>query len=102
MDFKVIKTGGKQYIAKSGRDLRIEKLGDGMNVGDKISFDEVLLENVGGKVTVGMPMIAGAKVMATIKEITRDATIHVIKYMPKSRYYKKNGHRQPKMVVTID
>ena len=101
-DFNVIKTGGKQYIVRTGDMLRIEKLGDKeYAVGDAVSFSEILMTNILGKTVVGAPFVAGASVNAKIREITRDDTIHVIKYMPKSRYYKKNGHRQPKFVVEI-
>lgn len=102
-DFSVIKTGGKQYIAKSGQRLRIEKLGDKeYKEGDTITFNEVLMTSVGGKTTVGAPFISDLSITGKLTQITRDDTIHVIKYMPKSRYYKKNGHRQPKFVVTVD
>ena len=101
MDFSIIKTGGKQYEVKKGDSLRIEILKGDFKVGDAVSFDEVLMQSVGGKFTVGTPTIAGASVKAIVKEIARDDKIMVIKYMPKSRYYKKNGHRQPKFVVEI-
>lgn len=101
MDFSVIKTGGKQYVVNKGDSLRIEILKGDFKVGDAINFEEVLMTSIGGKFTVGAPFVAGASVKATVKEITRDDKIDVIKYMPKSRYYKKNGHRQPKFVVEI-
>jgi large subunit ribosomal protein L21 len=47
-------------------------------------------------------LIDGAKVEATLIEIGRNKTIDVIKYKQKSRYFKKNGHRQPFFKVTID
>lgn len=101
MDFSIIKTGGKQYEVKKGDSLRIEILKGDFKVGDAVSFDEVLMTGKDGKYTVGTPFVPGASVKATVKEITRDDKIMVIKYMPKSRYYKKNGHRQPKFVVEI-
>jgi large subunit ribosomal protein L21 len=101
-NFNVIKTGGKQYIVRTGDRLRIEILNDKeYKVGDAVDFNEVLMTNVAGKTVVGAPFVAGAVVKAKLLDITRDPTIHVIKYMPKSRYYKKNGHRQPKFVVEI-
>lgn len=101
MDFKVIKTGGKQYIVKKGDKLSLEIMSDSHKVGDAIKFDEVLLTNVGGKVSVGTPMLAGESVSAKVIDVKRDDTIHVVKYKAKSRYFKKNGHRQPKVQVEI-
>jgi large subunit ribosomal protein L21 len=97
--FSVIKTGGKQYIVRSGDKLRIEKLEGEYKEGDTISFDEVLMTSVDGKVTLGAPMIEKASVKAKLLEITRDPTILVVRYRAKSRYHKKNGHRQPKFIV---
>lgn len=101
MDFSIIKTGGKQYIAKKGDTLRIEKIAGDFKVGDTVNFDEVLMTSNSGKFTVGTPTVSGASVKATIKEVGHDDKVTVIKYMPKSRYYKKNGHKQPNFIVEI-
>mgnify|MGYP003394045665 CR=1 FL=1 len=102
MEFAVIKTGGKQYKVSVGDVVRIEKIVGTHKVGDKVSFDKVLLVDNGKDTTIGTPYIAGAKVDATISEIGRDPKIYVIKYKQKSRYFKKNGHRQPHFKVKID
>jgi large subunit ribosomal protein L21 len=99
--FHVIRTGSKQYIAQSGQKLRIEILPGEYKVGDEIVFEDVLMSVDGSKVEVGTPNIAGAKVKAKLVEITRDAKLVVLKYKAKSRYHKKNGHKQPKFVVEI-
>jgi len=101
-EFAVIQTGGKQYKVSVGDVVKIEKLGDTNKVGDKLVFDKVLLVDNGKDTTIGTPYIAGASVEATITEIGRDKTIDVIKYKQKSRYFKKNGHRQPHFKVKID
>ena len=44
----------------------------------------------------------GAEVKATLEEIGRAAKVTVIHYKQKSRYFKKNGHRQPFFKVKID
>ena len=46
--------------------------------------------------------IEKAKVEGTLKEIGRNKTVEVIKYKQKSRYFKKNGHRQPWFKVEIN
>jgi large subunit ribosomal protein L21 len=102
MEFAVIHTGGKQYEVKIGDSLKFEKLSDEHKVGDKIAFDKVLLVDNGKDTTIGMPYISGAKVNATVTEIGRLPKVIVMKYKQKSRYYKKNGHRQPYVKVKID
>ena len=102
MEFAVIKTGGKQYKVSKGDSIKIEKLSDTAKVGDKVAFEEVLLVDNGKDTTIGAPFIKGAKVEATIDEIGKLPTVTVIHYKQKSRYFKKNGHRQPFFKVTIN
>ena len=101
MEFAVIKTGGKQFKVSKGDSIKIEKLSDTAKVGDKVTFEEVLLVDDGKDTTIGMPFIKGAKVEATIEEIGKLPTVTVIHYKQKSRYFKKNGHRQPFFKVKI-
>lgn len=102
MDFSVIKTGGKQYVVASGDTVKIEKLEGDLKVGDKVTFDEVLLSDNGTATKVGTPSVSGAKVTGTVTEIGRAKKVTVIKYKPKVRYFKNRGHRQPFMKVVID
>ncbi len=101
MEFAVIATGGKQYRVKAGETVKIEKFKGDFKVGDKIIFDKVMLVEDGKDTTIGTPYIATAKVEGTLKEIGRNKTVEVVKYKQKSRYYKKNGHRQPWFKVEI-
>ena len=100
--FAVLMTGGKQYIAKVGEILKIEKLGDDMKVGDKVVFDQVLMTVNGETVKVGAPTVSGAKVNASITEIGRSQKVDVVHYKQKSKYFKRYGHRQPFMKVQIE
>jgi large subunit ribosomal protein L21 len=96
--YAVIKTGGKQYRVTEGDRLRIEKLpGD---VGSAITFDEVLMLG-GDKVAVGKPLVAGAKVMATIVAQDRAKKVIVFKFRRRKNYRRKRGHRQPFTEIKI-
>jgi len=101
MEFAVIKTGGKQYKVSKGSVVSIEKIKGEFKKGDKVSFDKVLLVDDGKDTTIGTPYITGAKVDAEITEIGRGRTILVMKYKQKSRYLRRNGHRQPYFQVKI-
>lgn len=100
-EFAVITTGGKQYKVSVGESLNIEKIKGEFKVGDAITFDKVLLVDDGSNTTIGTPYISGASVTSTLEEIGRAAKVTVIKYKQKSRYFKKNGHRQPFFKVKI-
>lgn len=93
----VVKTGGKQYLVSEGDVLAVEKL----NVDKTVDFDEVLLVDDGSTTKLGTPTVSGAKVKAEVVEQGRHAKVVVIKYRAKSRYFKKNGHRQPYTKVKI-
>ncbi len=101
MEFAVIQTGGKQYKVSVGDSVKIEKLAGNYKQGDTVTFDKVLLVDNGHDTTIGTPYISGAKVEAELQEIGRAPKILVVKYKQKSRYYKRNGHRQPFFKVKI-
>lgn len=98
--FAVIATGGKQYKVSEGDTVQIEKIIGDYKEGDTITFDQVLLVENGGT-QIGTPTVSGAKVTGTLEKIGRNQKVVVIKYKQKSRYYKKNGHRQPHFQVRI-
>ncbi|MFH1608534.1 MAG: 50S ribosomal protein L21 [Patescibacteria group bacterium] len=101
MEFAVIKTGGKQYKVSKGDFVYIEKIKGEFKEGDKITFDQVLLVDDGKDTTIGTPVIKGAKVDAEIVEIGRERKVLVMKYKQKSRYLRRNGHRQLYFKVKI-
>lgn len=102
MEFAVIQTGGKQYKVSAGETVKIEKLAGDHKEGDKVVFDKVVLVDNGKDTTIGTPFIEKAKVTGVITKIGRAAKINVIKYKQKSKYFKKNGHRQPFFEVKIE
>lgn len=102
MEFAVIQTGGKQYKVAVGDIVKIEKITGDYKEGDKVVFDKVLLVDNGTDTTIGTPYISGAKVTGSITKIGRLAKVNVIKYKQKSKYFKKNGHRQPYFEVKIE
>ncbi len=102
MEVAVIKTGGKQYVVSKGDSIVIEKLPGDLKAGDTVVFDEVLLVDNGSDTTIGAPSIKGAEVKGTVVLAGRDKKVDVVKYKPKSRYFKRRGHRQPFLKVKID
>ena len=65
-DYAIISTGGKQYRVREGDTIEIEKLAG--DIGEFVDFRDVLLASVDGKVSVGTPALAGAKVVGEIKD----------------------------------
>lgn len=100
MTYAIIETGGKQYRVQPGETVRIEKLT--VTEGETVVLDKVLAVNTDGKLTVGAPYVAGAKVTATVKAQGKAPKIIVFKYHNKTNYRRKTGHRQPFTAVTIE
>jgi large subunit ribosomal protein L21 len=98
--YAVVKTGGKQYRVQEGRPVKVERLAG--EPGDSIEVGQVLLVADGDAVTVGAPVVAGARVLGTIWEQGRDPKVIVFRYKNKTRARKKNGHRQHFTRVMID
>ena len=92
MDYAVFKTGGKQYRVKPGDTLDVELLPD--EVDSVAEFGEVLALSDGGEVTIGAPLVEGAKVTAQVLSHYKDRKLMVFKYKAKTRYRRKQGHRQ--------
>jgi large subunit ribosomal protein L21 len=92
MNLAIIQTGGKQYIVAPNDKLQVEKI-EG-NVGDVVKLDQVLLSANGDDINMGQPFVAGAVVEAKILKQGRDKKILVFKYKAKSKYRRKQGHRQ--------
>ncbi len=99
--FAVIETGGKQYRVSEGDIITIEKLKGTYSEGDKIVFDNVLMIDDGSSSTIGTPTLADTTVTAEYIEEGRGKKVNVIRYKAKSRYFKKNGHRQPFTLVKV-
>ena len=95
----IIETGGKQYKVAEGDTLFIEKLP--VEAGEAVTFDKVLAVIDGDNVTVGTPVVEGAKVDAYVVKNGKGKKIIVFKYKPKKGYRRKQGHRQPYTKVTI-
>lgn len=70
--------------------------------GDTVELDKVLLIGQDDKVTVGNPIIEGAKVLATAHGEGRDKKVIVFRYKSKVRHRNKTGHRQYFTELSID
>jgi large subunit ribosomal protein L21 len=91
-DFAIVQTGGKQYRVKSGDTIRVESLSG--DEGDTIVLEDVLLVSIDGNTVIGTPNVAGAEITTEVVNKGKDRKVIVFKYKAKTRFRKKNGHRQ--------
>lgn len=97
--YAVIKTGGKQYRVEKGDVIYIEKLG--MEADETVTFEEVLAVGEDGKVQVGAPVVAGAKVTGKVVKNGKGKKINILRYRSKKGSMRRTGHRQPYTKVEI-
>jgi large subunit ribosomal protein L21 len=97
--YAVITTGGKQYRVSEGSVLRIEKLEAAE--GASIEFDQVLMVGQGADVTIGAPLVAGARVTATVQSHGKADKVRIVKFRRRKHYLRQKGHRQPYTEVKV-
>jgi large subunit ribosomal protein L21 len=71
------------------------------NEGADLEFDNVLLVDNDGKISVGSPKVEGTKVAATVVEHLRGDKVLVFKKKRRKTYQKLNGHRQDLTQILI-
>ncbi len=98
--YAIIRTGGKQYRVSPGDSIEVEKLP--LEVGETVELDQVLLVTDGAGIQVGQPLVAGARVRATVTRQALGRKVIVFKYKNKNRYRRTRGHRQQQTRLRID
>lgn len=98
--YAVVEIGGKQYRVEAEAEI-VHELLPTVNVGDKVTFDRVLLVRNGAGVEVGRPYLTGVKVVGEVVESGRGPKVIIQRFAPKKGYRRKKGHRQPYMRTRI-
>ena len=90
--YAIVNIAGQQFKVAKDQHLFVHRLqGD---EGASIEFDNVLLVDNDGKITVGVPAVKGASVTARIMSHLKGDKVIVFKKKRRKGYKKKNGHRQ--------
>ena len=90
--YAVIKTGGKQYRVASGDKIKVEQIA--ADIGQEITFEQVLAVGDGGELKVGVPLVSGATVKATVVAHGKHDKVRIFKMRRRKHYQKRQGHRQ--------
>lgn len=90
--YAVFKSGGKQLRVSEGDKVRVEKIE--AESGSSIEFDQVLMVGNGADVTVGKPLVEGARVTAEVLAQGRDRKVRILKFKRRKHHMKRQGHRQ--------
>ena len=89
----IIQSGGKQLKVKAGDIVEVEKLA--VADGAEVIFEEVLaIEGEDGKLNIGTPVVAGAKVVGKVLEVLKAKKVVAFKMKRRKGYRRTHGHRQ--------
>jgi large subunit ribosomal protein L21 len=98
--YAIVEIAGQQFKVAKDQKVYVHRLT--AEEGSKVTFDNVLLVDKAGKVTIGAPAIKGAKVKATVLGHLKGDKVIVFKKKRRKGYKVKNGHRQYLTEIQID
>ncbi len=98
--YAIIRTGGKQFRAEPGKTIKVPSLK--VEVGESVTFEDVLLTSTDDGLKLGEPTVPGVTVTGEVVEQGKDKKIIVFKWKRRKNYRRKQGHRQKYTAVRID
>lgn len=92
--YAIVEMQGQQFKVEQGRRLFVHHI-PGVKEGDTVEFDKVYLVDADGQLTVGTPIVDGAKVVCEVlTPMIKGDKVLVFKKKRRKGYRKLNGHRQ--------
>jgi large subunit ribosomal protein L21 len=98
--YAIVEIAGQQFKVAKDQKVYVHRLQG--EEGSKVTFDNVLLLDNAGNVTIGAPAIEGASVTAQILSHLKGDKVIVFKKKRRKGYKKKNGHRQYLSEIQIE
>lgn len=98
--YAIVEIAGQQFKVAKDQKVYVHRLQG--EEGTKVTFDNVLLLDNAGSVTIGAPAIEGAAVTAKILSHLKGDKVIVFKKKRRKGYKKKNGHRQSFSEILIE
>jgi large subunit ribosomal protein L21 len=90
--YAIVEIAGQQFKVEAGKKIFVHRLE--AEEGKEIQFDQVLLIEDEGKITIGEPTIKDAVIEGLVLDHMRGDKVIVFKKKRKKGYRVKNGHRQ--------
>ncbi len=97
--YAIFRSGDKQFRAEPGLTVRLPSIA--ADVGETVTFDQVLIAGTDDGVTVGAPVVDGASVTGEVVRHGKGRKIIVFKWKRRKNYRRKQGHRQKFTEVRI-
>lgn len=90
--YAIVDIQGQQFKVEKDQKLFVHRIN--ADQGSEVEFDKVMLLDNNGAITIGTPVIDGAKVVLEILSHVKGEKILVFKKKRRKGYRKLNGHRQ--------
>jgi large subunit ribosomal protein L21 len=98
--YAIVSIAGQQFKVAKDQHLFVHRLQG--EEGASIEFDNVLLVENEGVISVGRPAVKGALVSAKILSHLKGEKVIIFHKKRRKGYKKKNGHRQSFTKIQID
>ncbi len=98
--YAIVEIAGQQFKVAEGQNLNVHRLE--AEAGSVVNFDQILMVDNNGSVTVGTPTVSGASVSATVNEHMKGDKVIVFKKKRRKGFRVKNGHRDFLTSITIN
>ncbi|HHX31390.1 MAG TPA: 50S ribosomal protein L21 [Bacteroidales bacterium] len=90
--YVIVDIQGQQFKVKQDQKLFVHRIN--AEQGSEVEFEKVMLIDNEGTITVGTPVVEGAKVVVEILSHLKGDKVLVFKKKRRKGYRKLNGHRQ--------
>ena len=98
--YAIVEIAGQQFKVNNDQKIFVHRQAG--EPGDKLTFDRVFLIDNENDVRVGMPVVDGASINASIVSHVRGDKVLVFKKKRRKSYQKMNGHRQDFTQILIE
>lgn len=98
--YAIVEIAGQQFKVQKDQRVIVHRLN--ATEGDKLTFDNVLLVENNGSITVGAPAVAGASIEASVNRHLRGDKVIIFKKKRRKGYRVRNGHRQDFTEITVN
>ena len=98
--YAIVEMAGQQFKVAKDQKVFVHRLDS--NEGDAVIFDNVLLIDDNGAITIGAPAIDGASVQAKVLRHLKGDKVIIFKKKRRKGYKVKNGHRQSFKEILVE
>ncbi len=90
--YVIVDIQGQQFKVEQDQKLFVHRIN--ADQGAEVEFEKVMLVDNDGAITVGAPLVEGAKVVVEVLSHVKGDKVLVFKKKRRKGYQKLNGHRQ--------